>query len=180
MKLPEKIVTLRKGRGLSQEALAEQLGVSRQAVSRWEQGSAQPDAGNLFQLSRLFQVSADYLLDDALDQPPQPAASPAADPLRKRRLAGILLAAAGLLGNLVIYILSRAVAVMVPVITYEQGVTWYNWSSNHTGHSWKFFIQTYDLELLTALFCLLLAGGVLLFLASWPPLRARMSRCFHH
>ena len=43
MKLPEKIVTLRKGRGLSQEALAEQLGVSRQAVSRWEQGSAQPD-----------------------------------------------------------------------------------------------------------------------------------------
>ena len=54
MKLPEKIVTLRKGRGLSQEALAEQLGVSKQAVSRWEQGSAQPDAGNLFQLSRLF------------------------------------------------------------------------------------------------------------------------------
>lgn len=180
MKLPEKIVTLRKGRGLSQEALAEQLGVSRQAVSRWEQGSAQPDAGNLFQLSRLFQVSADYLLDDALDQPPQPAASPAADPLRKHRLAGILLAAAGLLGNLVIYILSRAVAVMVPVITYEQGVTWYNWSSDHTGHSWKFFIQTYDLELLTALFCLLLAGGVILFLASWPPLRARMSRFFHH
>ena len=178
MKLPEKIVTLRKARGLSQEALAEQLGVSRQAVSRWEQGSAQPDAGNLFQLSRLFQVSADYLLDDALDQPPQPAASPAADPLRKRRLAGILLAAAGLLGNLVIYILSRAVAVMVPVITYEQGVTWYNWSSDHTGHSWKFFIQTYDLELLTALFCLLLAAGVILFLVSWPPVRTKVSRFF--
>lgn len=178
MKLPEKIVTLRKARGLSQEALAEQLGVSRQAVSRWEQGSAQPDAGNLFQLSRLFQVSADYLLDDTLDQPPQPAAAPAADPLRKRRLAGILLAAVGLLGNLVIYILSRAVAVMVPVITYEQGVTWYNWSSDHTGHSWKYFIQTYDLELLTALFCLLLVGGAALFLVSFPPFRARVSRFF--
>ena len=38
MKLPEKIVALRKSRGLSQEALAEQLGVSRQAVSRWEGG----------------------------------------------------------------------------------------------------------------------------------------------
>lgn len=171
-------MTLRKSRGLSQEALAEQLGVSRQAVSRWEQGSAQPDAGNLFQLSRLFQVSADYLLDDALDQPPQPAASPAADPLRKRRLAGILLAAVGLLGNLVIYILSRAIAVMVPVITYEQGVTWYNWSSEHTGHSWKYFIQTYDLELLTALFCLLLVGGAILFLTSWPPIRAKASRFF--
>lgn len=179
MKLPEKIVTLRKSRGLSQEALAEQLGISRQAISRWEQGSAQPDAGNLFQLSRLFQVSADYLLDDALDQPPQPAASPTADPLKKRRLAGIILAAAGLLGNLVIYILSRAVAVMVPVITYEQGVTWYNWSSDYTGHSWKYFIQTYDLELLTALFFLLMAAGILLFLAFWPPVRTRAARLFN-
>ena len=178
MKLPEKIVTLRKSRGLSQEALAEQLGISRQAISRWEQGSAQPDEGNLFQLSRLFQVSADYLLDDALDQPPQPAASPTADPLKKRRLAGIILAA-GLLGNLVIYILSRAVAVMVPVITYEPGVTWYNWSSDHTGHSWKYFIQTYDLELLTALFFLLMAVGILLFLAFWPPVRTRAARLFN-
>ena len=178
MKLPEKIVTLRKGRGLSQEALAEQLGISRQAVSRWEQGSAQPDAGNLFQLSRLFQVSADYLLDDALDQPPQPAASPAADPLKNRRLAGILLAAAGLLGNLVIYILSRAVEVMVPMVTRQDGITMYTWQSNLTGHSWRYFIQTYDLELLTALFFLLSAGGVILFLASWPPVRARVSRFF--
>lgn len=38
MKLSEKIVQLRKGRGLSQEELAERLGVSRQAVSRWESG----------------------------------------------------------------------------------------------------------------------------------------------
>lgn len=148
MKLPEKIVTLRKGRGLSQEALAEQLGISRQAVSRWEQGSAQPDA------------------------------SPAADPLKKRRLAGILLAAAGLLGNLVIYILSRAVEVMVPMVTRQDGITMYTWRSNLTGHSWRYFIQTYDLELLTALFFLLSAGGVILFLASWPPVRARVSRFF--
>ena len=180
MKLPEKIVTLRKSRGLSQEALAEQLGVSRQAVSRWEGGSAQPDAGNLFQLSRLFRVSADYLLDDSLDQPPQPAAPPAADPLGKRRLAGIVLAAAGLLGILTTYILSRAVAVMVPTITYEQGVTWYHWDSSHTDHSWRYFIQTYDLELLTALCFLLLAGGIILFLASWPPARARITRFFDH
>ena len=180
MKLPEKIVTLRKSRGLSQEALAEQLGISRQAVSRWEQGSAQPDAGNLFQLSRLFQVSADYLLDDALEQPPQPAAPPAADPLKKRRLAGMILAAAGLLGNLVIYILSRAVAVMVPHISYQGGEKWYTWRSDLTGHSWKYFIQAYDLELLTALFCLLLAGGIVLFLTFWPPVRAKAARFFGH
>ena len=45
MKLSEKIIRLRKGRGLSQEELAERLGVSRQAVSRWESGTALPDAG---------------------------------------------------------------------------------------------------------------------------------------
>lgn len=50
MKLSEKIIRLRKGRGLSQEELAERLGVSRQAVSRWESGTALPDAGNLLSL----------------------------------------------------------------------------------------------------------------------------------
>ena len=47
MKLSEKILLLRKRQGLSQEALAEQLHVSRQAVSRWEMGTALPDAANL-------------------------------------------------------------------------------------------------------------------------------------
>lgn len=64
MKLEEKIAAQRKAHGLSQEALAEQLGVSRQAISRWEQGIAQPDAGNLVQLSRAFGVTTDYLLHE--------------------------------------------------------------------------------------------------------------------
>ena len=51
MELSEKILTLRRARGLSQEALAEQLQVSRQAVSRWENGTALPDASNILQLS---------------------------------------------------------------------------------------------------------------------------------
>ena len=65
MKFSEKILLLRKNAGLSQEALAEQLHLSRQAVSRWESGSAMPDAANILQLSRLFGVSADRLLDDS-------------------------------------------------------------------------------------------------------------------
>lgn len=69
MKLSEKIVQLRKSQGLSQEELAEKLDLSRQAVSRWESGTAQPDAGNLWQLSRLFEVSADYLLDEERESP---------------------------------------------------------------------------------------------------------------
>ena len=64
MKLSDKIVKLRKTNGLSQEDLAEKLNVSRQAISRWEGGSAQPDATNILQLSKLFGVTADYLLND--------------------------------------------------------------------------------------------------------------------
>ena len=64
MKLSDKMVKLRKTNGLSQEDLAEKLNVSRQAISRWEGGSAQPDATNILQLSKLFGVTADYLLND--------------------------------------------------------------------------------------------------------------------
>ena len=62
MKLSEKILKLRKQNGLSQEELASKLNVSRQAVSRWELGSTQPDAPNLLKLSDLFGVSIDWLL----------------------------------------------------------------------------------------------------------------------
>ena len=64
MKLSEKIVELRKTNGMSQEDLAERLDVSRQAVSRWEQNAATPDAGNVLRLSKLFGVTADYLLNE--------------------------------------------------------------------------------------------------------------------
>lgn len=64
MKLSDKIVELRKSNGMSQENLAEKLDVSRQAISRWESGSAMPDANNILQLSKLFGVSTDYLLND--------------------------------------------------------------------------------------------------------------------
>lgn len=64
MTFEEKLIQLRKARGLSQEALAEQLRVSRQAVSRWELGETTPDLTNLKQLSALYGVSADYLLHD--------------------------------------------------------------------------------------------------------------------
>lgn len=64
MKLPDKIVELRKSNGWSQEGLAEKINVSRQAISRWESGTAQPDASNILQLSKLFGVTTDYLLND--------------------------------------------------------------------------------------------------------------------
>ena len=64
MKLSDKIIGLRKSNRMSQEVLAEKLDVSRQAISRWESGTAMPDANNILQLSKLFGVTTDYLLND--------------------------------------------------------------------------------------------------------------------
>lgn len=68
MKLSEKLIALRKEQGWSQEDFAEKLEVSRQAVSRWENETALPDAQNLLRISRLFRVSADYLLNDGYEE----------------------------------------------------------------------------------------------------------------
>ncbi len=62
MEFSERLLTLRKERGLSQEELAERLEVTRQAVSRWESGATLPDAVNLLKLADLFSVSVDWLL----------------------------------------------------------------------------------------------------------------------
>ena len=64
MKLPDKIIKHRKANGWSQEDFAEKMDVSRQAISRWENGTALPDAQNILQISKLFHVSTDYLLND--------------------------------------------------------------------------------------------------------------------
>ncbi|MGM9600471.1 MAG: helix-turn-helix domain-containing protein [Faecousia sp.] len=67
MNLPEKLTYLRKQKGLTQSNLAETLNVSRQAISRWEVGSAVPSTDNLKVLSELYGVSVDYLLNDNAD-----------------------------------------------------------------------------------------------------------------
>ncbi len=64
MTMGERILKLRKAHGWSQEELADRIGVSRQAISRWELDSAKPDADNIIMLCELFGVSADYLLRD--------------------------------------------------------------------------------------------------------------------
>ena len=68
MTLHEKIYELRKKNGLSQEALAESLGVSRQSVSKWETGEATPEVNKLLSLSKLFGVTTDYLLNDETEE----------------------------------------------------------------------------------------------------------------
>ena len=67
MKLHEKIYSQRKLKGLSQEELAEKLGVSRQAVSKWETGEALPEITKLKGLAEVFGVTTDFLLNDNED-----------------------------------------------------------------------------------------------------------------
>ena len=62
MNLSDRILHLRKAKGLSQEELADRLGVSRQSVSKWESEQSVPDLDRLLSLCDLFEVSADYLL----------------------------------------------------------------------------------------------------------------------
>lgn len=77
MKLSEKIYESRKKAGLSQEALAEKLGVSRQAVSKWETGESDPEISKLKLLAEIFGVSVDWLLseEDSKERKPQDTAS---------------------------------------------------------------------------------------------------------
>lgn len=62
MKLSDRIQYLRKSRGMSQEELAEKIGVSRQAVSKWESEQSMPDLDKVILLSDFFGVTTDYLL----------------------------------------------------------------------------------------------------------------------
>jgi len=62
MNLSDRIQYLRKARGISQEGLADQLGVSRQAVSKWESEQSMPDLDKIISMSDYFEVTTDYLL----------------------------------------------------------------------------------------------------------------------
>lgn len=67
MKFNEKIVRLRKIRGITQDELASAVGVSRQAVYKWESGQSYPEVAKLLEIKLLFNISIDDLLDDSFE-----------------------------------------------------------------------------------------------------------------
>lgn len=67
MILADKILTLRKSNGWSQEELAEKMNVSRQSISKWESAAAIPDINRILELAKLFGVTTDYLLKDDIE-----------------------------------------------------------------------------------------------------------------
>ena len=69
MTFSEKLMELRRRSGMSQEQLADRLGVTRQSVSKWESGTAMPELVKLISLSELFGVTVDYLVKDWIEEP---------------------------------------------------------------------------------------------------------------
>lgn len=121
MDIGEKIQKLRKEKGLSQEALAEALGVSRQSVSKWESGAALPDTDKIIAMSELFGISTDFILkgDFAPSEPAAPA-PPAAKPPKRKKTARII--------ALVLALCIVVSAVAVPVYFGGFRETW--WALN--------------------------------------------------
>lgn len=163
MTIGEKILNMRKARGWSQEELAEHIGVSRQAVSRWESGSAKPDADKIIAICDLFGVSADYLLRDI------PGGMETAQPAGEKRKSQPWFAwAAAVFGGLTLFILGILASVnriyVEPVHHISSdGRVHIQQSGYYTGFS--DYVSGYGLDWLAWLagMALVFGGGYLLF-----------------
>lgn len=96
--LAENLYRLRRQRGLSQEQLAQELGVSRQAISKWEQSSAMPESEKLVLIAQFFGVTLDQLVNDLPETPSKPYIE--TEKKKSEFTAGLLLCGTGILGLL--------------------------------------------------------------------------------
>ena len=115
MALSEKLYELRKKDGLSQEQLAERLGVSRQAVSKWESGKAVPESDTLISISEYFDVSLDYLMkedDSAVSEPVIGAENvqPTNNTGREKRILGMI----ACIGGIICLIIWGLISIFMP------------------------------------------------------------------
>ena len=181
MTFGEKLTRLRKREGMSQESLAEKLGVSRQAVSRWEQDTALPDAAKLLPCARLFWVDVEWLLDDARGWEDQTRSAesargtetPAAHGNRRWYIAGGIVTGAGVLGLVSMGILSA----VYPAVVSEAPIG-ADWARVYTGLAG--FLKLHGVEWLFALLAAAALAGLWLlaqpFLRHREGLAARFSR----
>ena len=153
MALSDKLYELRKKGGLSQEQLAEQLGVSRQAISKWESGKAIPESDSLVSISEYFHVTLDYLMkeNDAADSESEPVVSnendtPSTDTGKVKRILGIVICVSGI----VFLIIWGLVSVFIPS------------TSNQISESSMITIDGNGVFLIICL-AAIIAGAVLLF-----------------
>ncbi len=121
MALSEKLYVLRKKSGLSQEQLAEQLNVSRQAISKWESGQSVPESDKLLAISSYFDVSLDYLLKETEEQPALHADHQDNNSLpgsnRSQFLFGIIICVAGI----ICLIIGGILSILNPMVSDQIG-----------------------------------------------------------
>lgn len=114
MALSEKLYTLRKKSGLSQEQLAEQLGVSRQAISKWESGQSVPESDKLIVISSYFKVTLDYLLKEDDEQQDIPKVSQVDNSLQTNDKTKWLLGIISCIGGIVCLIIWGLLSILNP------------------------------------------------------------------
>ena len=115
MALSEKLYELRKKSGLSQEQLAEQLDVSRQAVSKWESGKAVPESDTLISISEYFNVTLDYLMKEDNSAASEPVAGtknnqPIKNTGREKRILGMV----ACIGGIICLIIWGLISIFMP------------------------------------------------------------------
>ena len=160
MTFGEKLLKLRKERGWTQEELAAQIHISRQALSKWEQGSVLPDTENVLQLSRLFGVSTDYLLHDDFESDGDiPAVLAVGERMGRKlnRIIGFAVSGAGLLGLIVLAIVGANYSETYPMT--PEGVV-------STARGLSVLLESHSLYWLVALLLTAIAAGILV--AFWP------------
>lgn len=166
MTLGEKLQRLRRARGLTQEQLAEKVGVSRQSLSGWENDTSLPDTANVIALADLFGVTTDYLLREGapggqVQGGAAPGASEAPGAAQKpswrmapRELGARLLVAAALIGLV-------ALRVMASFYPANVGID----GRQYTGFA--AFLYYYDLWWAVRLLVIVLALGLLQWFGPW-------------
>ena len=158
MTFGEKLQELRKARGWSQEELAGQIHVSRQALSKWESGGAVPDTENIIALSRLFGVTTDYLLLDEVRDTGQAAPRAAWPKPRRYLLAAAIVGAVGV-----------AAAMIGEFTSVDMDLIW---AEDMVGASVAPVLQRYTLlSVLNTVFMVLLAAGGIGAIFYYPILR---------
>lgn len=181
MTLGEKLQKLRKSRGWSQEQLAAEIHVSRQALSKWELGTAVPDTENVLLLARLFDVSTDFLLKDEWEEEQNPVfRQPAVAPPVRRRVfpaavMGSVLIVLSLAGMLTMGILSSIHPVHVSYATAVAASGEVLEQVDKTGLA--AYLSVYHLQWLFDL-CIAgtIVGVVIVLLPWWMPVVRRWGR----
>lgn len=185
LEMGKRLMELRKREGLSQEQLGRTIGVSRQTVSKWELGESVPDTENVVELSKLYQVTTDFLLFGEIEkirteiQGRSEKESSEMEAIRvgtsdlekeanrKRTskvllISGIVTGSIGALGILVIWVLSTMFRSYedTAITNLDTGETIWQYSD---GYSFSGFVEMHRLQALLGIFVFCLLAAALMF-----------------